>query len=145
MRTSFGWVGRGKYGSFLLVIDKAMSRAWLGLGYVAYLSIKCRRPGVRGHSVQTHQSKDPESPTTYYCVSYSESVSDSLWTMLMNSEQVCTMHIKAVLRPTNRAQKVIVLITAKTQKPFLIRPTCLPYASMYRSTQGCVCVSSWEM
>jgi len=50
------------------------------------------------------------------------------------------MHIKAVLRPTNLAEKVIVLITAKTQKPSLSRPTCLPYAGMYRSTQGCVCV-----
>jgi len=69
MRTSFGWVGRGKYGSFLLMIDKAMRGAWLGLGYVAYLSIKCRRFGVRGHLVQTHQSKDPEpqlhTTTTY--------------------------------------------------------------------------------
>jgi len=32
-KTSFDWVGRGRYSSFLLVADKAMG-AWLGLGVI---------------------------------------------------------------------------------------------------------------
>jgi len=61
MRTSFGWIG--KYGSFLLVGDKAMG-AWLRLGVQTWLINQTGSPINQGGSPVNQRVWNPQLIST---------------------------------------------------------------------------------